>query len=190
MRETYLSVVTLGWPHDLVSGWWDNLQRPLYEQAQASPLDNEKHIDKYSLLTQSHQQAWVLAIQTIPICLPYPQNSKKQYLVTLTPYIFKQFVYLLASLLCLYIHLFSYYGIYVDVRGQLGGVSNLLPPGGPGNWTLVLRLGSRHPYLLSHLPSPKSVHFQMMCYTAKANCYKNTDESVCFRYFSRTSWQW
>jgi hypothetical protein len=39
----------------------------------------------------------------------------------------------------------------VGVRGQVVGVSSLLPPFGPEDLTLVIRLGSKNLYKLSNL---------------------------------------
>lgn len=36
------------------------------------------------------------------------------------------------------------------VRGKFVGIDSLFPPRGPGNLTLIFRLGSRQPYPLSH----------------------------------------
>lgn len=44
---------------------------------------------------------------------------------------------------CVCMYVCTYVCGHVEARGQLGGV-------GPGDWTQLIKLGGRFPYLLSH----------------------------------------
>lgn len=54
----------------------------------------------------------------------------------------------------------AYCSTYVEVRGRLKEVGSSLPPGGPGNWTLIVRLSGKCLYSLRHLASLALLIFQ------------------------------